>query len=215
MFATNVRSLLHRPRSWRPHNDCHRYFESTPRIAAERLVRTRADARAGLALGMARDSQLASCATDGVARHHGVLSNRSRALPFRVSAHRRSACWQPDARRHASTRRCRSHADAAASSAPTYLLDRTKLASLAATAAGSSLRRNGGRRGRVRRLRARPGRRRGQQGALLAAFLWVLTQEPDVDPVRVPEATGAPIRRHRRRDRYRLDGVADQPPPGR
>lgn len=62
MFATNVRSLLHRPRSWRPHNDCHRYFESTPRIAAERLVRTRADARAGLALGMARDSQLARLA---------------------------------------------------------------------------------------------------------------------------------------------------------
>ena len=126
-----------------------------------------------------------------------------------------SACSGPDPRRHASTERSRSRAETAGSSAPTYLRDRTKLASLAATAAGSSLRRNGGRRGRVRRLRARPGRRRGQQGALLAAFLWVLTQEPDVDPVRVPEATGAPIRRHRRRDRYRLDGVADQPPPGR
>ena len=31
--------------------------------------------------------------------------------------------------------------------------------------------------------------------------LWMLVQEPDVDPARVPEATGAPIRRHRRRDR--------------
>ena len=35
----------------------------------------------------------------------------------------------------------------------------------------------------------------------LAASLWMLVQEPDVDPARVPEATGAPIRRHRRRDR--------------
>jgi hypothetical protein len=73
----------------------------------------------------------------------------------------------------------------------------------------------GGRRGRVRRLRARPARCRRQQGALLAAFLWVLVQEPDVDPARVPEATGATIRRDRRRDRNRLDGVADQPSPRR
>jgi cytochrome P450 len=39
--------------------------------------------------------------------------------------------------------------------------------------------------------------------------------EPDVDPARVPEATGAPIRRHRWRDRDRLDRVADQPSPSR
>jgi hypothetical protein len=49
----------------------------------------------------------------------------------------------------------------------------------------------------------------------LAASLWMLVQEPDVDPARVPEATGAPIRRHRRRDRNRLDGVGDQPSPSR
>ena len=40
-------------------------------------------------------------------------------------------------------------------------------------------------------------------------------EEPDVDPASVPEATGAPIRRHRRRDRNRLDGVGDQPSPSR
>jgi hypothetical protein len=34
-----------------------------------------------------------------------------------------------------------------------------------------------------------------------AASLRMLAQEPDVDPARVPEATGAPIRSHRRRDR--------------
>ena len=45
--------------------------------------------------------------------------------------------------------------------------------------------------------------------------LWMLAQEPDVDPARVPEAAGAPIRRHRRRDRNRLDGVGDQPSPSR
>jgi hypothetical protein len=43
----------------------------------------------------------------------------------------------------------------------------------------------------------------------------MLAEEPDVDPARVPAATGAPIRRHRRRDRNRLDGVGDQPPPSR
>jgi hypothetical protein len=49
----------------------------------------------------------------------------------------------------------------------------------------------------------------------LAASLWMLANESDVDPARVPQATGAPIRRHRRRDRNRLDGVADQPSPSR
>ena len=37
--------------------------------------------------------------------------------------------------------------------------------------------------------------------SLLAASLWMLAAEPDVDPARVPEVTGATIRRHRRRDR--------------
>jgi hypothetical protein len=41
----------------------------------------------------------------------------------------------------------------------------------------------------------------------------MLAQEADVDPARVPEVTGAAIRRHRRRDRNRLDGVGDQPSP--
>ena len=50
---------------------------------------------------------------------------------------------------------------------------------------------------------------------LRAASLQMLPQEPDVDPARVPETTGAPIRRHRRRDRDRLDGVGDQPSPRR
>jgi hypothetical protein len=48
-----------------------------------------------------------------------------------------------------------------------------------------------------------------------AACLWMLAQEPDLDPARVPEATGAALRRHRRRDRNRLDGVGDQPSPSR
>ena len=59
------------------------------------------------------------------------------------------------------------------------------------------------------------GCRRKREKSLPAASLWLLAQEPDVDPARVPEATGAPIRRHRRRDRNRLDGVGDQPPPRR
>ena len=48
--------------------------------------------------------------------------------------------------------------------------------------------------------RSTGGCRRKREKPLLAAFLWMLSQEPDVDPARVPEATGAPIRRHRRRD---------------
>jgi hypothetical protein len=44
---------------------------------------------------------------------------------------------------------------------------------------------------------ARNGRRRPPAGG----FLWMLATEPDVDAPRVPEATGAPIRRHRGRDR--------------
>ena len=59
------------------------------------------------------------------------------------------------------------------------------------------------------------GCRRKREKRLLAACLWMLSQEPDVDAARVPEATGAPIRRHRRRDRHRLDGVGDQPSPSR
>jgi hypothetical protein len=43
----------------------------------------------------------------------------------------------------------------------------------------------------------------------------MLAQEPDLDPARVPEASGAPIRRHRRRDRNWLHGVGDQPSPSR
>ena len=46
-------------------------------------------------------------------------------------------------------------------------------------------------------------------------FLWMLALEPDVDPARVPEAARATIRRHRQRDRDRLDRVADQPSPSR
>ena len=45
------------------------------------------------------------------------------------------------------------------------------------------------------------GCRRKREKSLRAAFSWMLAEEPDVDPARVPEATGAPIRRHRRRDR--------------
>ena len=59
------------------------------------------------------------------------------------------------------------------------------------------------------------GCRRKREKSLRAAFLWMLAQEPDVDPARVPEATGAPIRGHRRRDCNRLDGVGDQPSPRR
>ena len=59
------------------------------------------------------------------------------------------------------------------------------------------------------------GCRRKREKSLRAASLWMLAEEPDVDPARVPEATGAPIRRHRRRDRNRLDGVGDQPSPSR
>jgi hypothetical protein len=59
------------------------------------------------------------------------------------------------------------------------------------------------------------GCRRKREQSLPAASSWLLAQEPDVDPARVPEATGAPIRRHRRRDRNRLDGVGDQPSPSR
>ena len=59
------------------------------------------------------------------------------------------------------------------------------------------------------------GCRRKREQSLPAASLRLLAQEPDVDPARVPEATGATIRRHRRRDRDRLDGVGDQPSPCR
>ena len=59
------------------------------------------------------------------------------------------------------------------------------------------------------------GCRRKREQSLPAASLWLLAQEPDVDPARVPEATGAPIRGHRRRDRDRFDGVGDQPSPSR
>jgi hypothetical protein len=59
------------------------------------------------------------------------------------------------------------------------------------------------------------GCRRRREQSLPAASSWLLAQEPDVDPARVPEATGATIRRHRRRDRNRLDGVGDQPSPRR
>ena len=45
------------------------------------------------------------------------------------------------------------------------------------------------------------GCRRKREKSLLAGSLWMLAAEPDVDPARVPEATGPPIRRHRRRDR--------------
>ena len=59
------------------------------------------------------------------------------------------------------------------------------------------------------------GCRRTREKSLRAASLRILAEEPDVDPARVPEATRAPIRRHRRRDRNRLDGVGDQPSPRR
>ena len=59
------------------------------------------------------------------------------------------------------------------------------------------------------------GCRRKREQSLPAASLWLLAQEPDVDPATVPEATGATIRSHRRRDRDRLDGVGDQPSPRR
>ena len=59
------------------------------------------------------------------------------------------------------------------------------------------------------------GCRRTREKSLRAASLRMLAEEPDVDPARVPEATGAPIRGHRRRDGNRLDGVGDQPSPSR
>ena len=68
--------------------------------------------------------------------------------------------------------------------------------------------------GRVHALLEIDGRRTREKSPR-AASLRILAEEPDVDPARVPEATGAPIRRHRRRDRNRLDGVGDQPPPSR
>jgi len=68
---------------------------------------------------------------------------------------------------------------------------------------------------RVVRVVRTGGCRRTRERSLLAAWLGMLVQEPDVDASRVPEATGAPIRRHRRRDRHRLDGVGDQPSPSR
>ena len=61
--------------------------------------------------------------------------------------------------------------------------------------------------------RTNRGCRRKREKSPRAASLWMLAEEPDLDPARVPEATRAPIRRHRRRDRNRLDGVGDQPPP--
>jgi glucose-6-phosphate 1-dehydrogenase len=47
--------------------------------------------------------------------------------------------------------------------------------------------------------RATGGWRRKSEKSRRAA-LWMLAQEPDLNPARVPESTGAPIRRHRRRD---------------
>jgi hypothetical protein len=44
--------------------------------------------------------------------------------------------------------------------------------------------------------------RRKREKSLPAAFSWMLAEEPDVDPARVPEATRAPIGGHRRRDRH-------------
>ena len=49
--------------------------------------------------------------------------------------------------------------------------------------------------------RATRGCRAKRERSPRAASLWMLAQEPDVDPARVPEVTGAPIRRDRRRDR--------------
>ena len=60
--------------------------------------------------------------------------------------------------------------------------------------------------GRVVRVVGSEGVEGSASSRLLAACLRMLAQESNVDPVRVPEATGAPIRRHRRRDRDRLDG---------
>ena len=68
---------------------------------------------------------------------------------------------------------------------------------------------------RVVRVGRPEGCRPKREKSLLAASLWMLVQEPDVDSARVPAATGAPIRRHRRRDRNRRDGVGDQPSPSR
>ena len=59
------------------------------------------------------------------------------------------------------------------------------------------------------------GCRRTREKSLRAASLRILAEESDVDPARVPEATGAPIGGHRRRDGNRLDGVGDQPSPRR
>jgi hypothetical protein len=57
--------------------------------------------------------------------------------------------------------------------------------------------------------------RRKREKSLLAASLWMLAQEPDVDPASVPDATRPAVRGHRRRDRDGLDGVCDQPSPSR
>jgi hypothetical protein len=54
-----------------------------------------------------------------------------------------------------------------------------------------------------------------REKSLLAGSLRMLAAEPGVDPARVPEAARASIRRHRRRDGDRLDGVGDQPSPSR
>src|SRR5437763_13329765 len=53
---------------------------------------------------------------------------------------------------------------------------------------------------RVVRVGRPEGCRPMREKSLRAASLWMLVQEPDIDPAWVPEATGAPIRRHRRRD---------------
>jgi hypothetical protein len=63
---------------------------------------------------------------------------------------------------------------------------------------------------RVLRVERPEGCQPKREKSLLAASLWMPVQEPAVDPARVPEATGATIRRHRRRDRNRLDVVGDQ-----
>ena len=55
--------------------------------------------------------------------------------------------------------------------------------------------------GRVVRVVRPEGADGKREQSLLAASLWMLSPEPDVDPTRIPEATRAPIRRHRGRDR--------------
>jgi hypothetical protein len=47
----------------------------------------------------------------------------------------------------------------------------------------------------------RPGGVGGSARVAAGGFLWLLADEPDVDPARVPEATGSPIRGHRGRNR--------------